>query len=675
MFNQPNLKNCDELPAELATFWEILQVDYQEAMRRLHSTKLSVKSLGALPTQDFISSLESLHIQVVDEGDIEVVLTDDYLQDGLAELNQKALQNQRPWMLVKPVGTTIWIGPIFYPYQTGCWECLAQRLRTNRPVETFIQKQRGSSIPLITSVAALPSTWQTGLKLAATEIAKWIVREGEKTLAGTLITFDTISIKTENHILVRRPQCSCCGHGSNYNSKPLPLVLESRKKTFTLDGGHRCFTPEETLKKHEHHISRITGVVHSLNQKEHTQNGAIHSYYSGHNFAMMFDGLYFLRQTVRGKSGGKGKTDIQAKVSALCEAIERYSGIFQGDEIRHKASYSNLKNLAIHPNACMDFSETQYRNRREWNANSELNQKVPEPFDEDREMDWTPIWSLTHQDFKYVPTAYCYYGYPREQNPDCWANSNGAAAGNTKEEAIFQGFMELVERDSVALWWYNRVQRPLVDLDSFDDPYLRVVKEYYKTINREIWVLDITGDLNIPTFVALSRRTDRKPEDIVFGFGSHFDPKIAILRAITEANQVLPAVLKVDSDGSTQYRLNDRVALDWWQTATLENQPYLVPDTRVKPKVYSDYPYLGSEDVREDVLTCVKLAEQHGMEVLVLDQTRPDIGLNVVKVIVPGMRHFWKRLAPGRLYDVPVELGWLSEPLQEHQLNPIPMFL
>jgi ribosomal protein S12 methylthiotransferase accessory factor len=49
--------------------------------------------------------------------------------------------------------------------------------------------------------------------------------------------------------------------------------------------------------------------------------------------------------------------------------------------------------------------------------------------------------------------------------------------------------------------------------------------------------------------------------------------------------------------------------------------------------------------------------------------------LPVFKVIVPGLRHFWARYAPGRLYDVPVQLGWLSEPLREEQLNPIPMFL
>ena len=60
---------------------------------------------------------------------------------------------------------------------------------------------------------------------------------------------------------------------------------------------------------------------------------------------------------------------------------------------------------------------------------------------------------------------------------------------------------------------------------------------------------------------------------------------------------------------------------------------------------------------------------------LVLDQTRSELGLSVVKVIVPGMRHFWARFAPGRLYDVPVKLGWLSEPTAEADLNPTNMFL
>jgi hypothetical protein len=40
-------------------------------------------------------------------------------------------------------------------------------------------------------------------------------------------------------------------------------------------------------------------------------------------------------------------------------------------------------------------------------------------------------------------------------------------------------------------------------------------------------------------------------------------------------------------------------------------------------------------------------------------------------VIVPGMRHFYIRFAPGRLYDIPVKLGWLERPRPEAELNPV----
>jgi len=43
----------------------------------------------------------------------------------------------------------------------------------------------------------------------------------------------------------------------------------------------------------------------------------------------------------------------------------------------------------------------------------------------------------------------------------------------------------------------------------------------------------------------------------------------------------------------------------------------------------------------------------------------------VVRVIVPGLRHFYRRFAPGRLYDVPIKLGWREHPLSEHELNPL----
>ena len=66
--------------------------------------------------------------------------------------------------------------------------------------------------------------------------------------------------------------------------------------------------------------------------------------------------------------------------------------------------------------------------------------------------------------------------------------------------------------------------------------------------------------------------------------------------------------------------------------------------------------------------------EALGMEMLVPAQTRTDVGMPVVKVVVPGLRHFWARFAPGRLYDVLVALGWRPAPRAEEDLNPVPVF-
>jgi ribosomal protein S12 methylthiotransferase accessory factor len=395
---------------------------------------------------------------------------------------------------------------------------------------------------------------------------------------------------------------------------------------------------------------------------------------AGANPATRTRTLAALRRGLRSNSSGKGTSDLQAKASGLGEALERFSGVFQGDEPRRKARLRELGGAALHPNTCMLFSERQYLEREAWNARKSRFNHVPVAFDVEAEIDWTPLWSLTRQDVRYLPTAYCYYAYPHSPEAEyCAACSNGNAAGNTLEEAILQGFLELVERDSVALWWYNRVRRPGVCLDSFADPYLERLGAFLRGRRRDLWVLDLTSDLQIPVFAALSRRTDQPAENIMFGFGAHLDPRIALLRAVTELNQMLAWVL--DGEGEEPMdAIQDSETVDWLKTATLANQPYLVPDGHTS-RESADYPRRWAGDLKEDVLACQALVEGLGLEMLVLDQTRPDIGMPVVKVVVPGLRHFWARFAPGRLYEVPARLGWLPRPLTEEQLNPIPMFI
>ena len=137
---------------------------------------------------------------------------------------------------------------------------------------------------------------------------------------------------------------------------------------------------------------------------------------------------------------------------------------------------------------------------------------------------------------------------------------------------------------------------------------------------------------------------------------------------------MLVHILDAPPEGPAVDRLTDPETLGWLRTATLANQPYLVPSD-AQPRTLVAYPRLRTDDLRDDVLACQDRVKRLGMEMFVLDQTRPEVGMPVVKVIVPGLRHFWARFAPGRLYDVPVKLGWLPNPHPEQALNSVPMFL
>jgi len=374
-------------------------------------------------------------------------------------------------------------------------------------------------------------------------------------------------------------------------------------------------------------------------------------------------------------NAGKGTSDVQARASALCEGLERYSGVFRGDEPRRRARLSELGDAAIPPNDCLLFSERQYRERDAHNAAGSRFSFVPVRFDPEAEIEWSPVWSLTQREVRYLPTAFCYYDYPQpDEQTYCVACSNGCAAGNTLEEAILQGFLELVERDAVALWWYNRVRRPGIDLDSFGEPYLHRLRTFLHEHGRDFWVLDLTSDLGIPVFASITRRTNGLAEQLMPGFGAHLDPKVALLRAVTEMNQMLSSPLLGLPEKPAAKEPIDPETAHWLETATTANQPYLLP-AEGPLRTAASFPQVWSEDVADDVRACQALVERAGMEMLVLDQTRPEVGLPVAKVIVPGLRHFWARLAPGRLYDVPVQIGWLSRLLAEHELNPIAMFL
>lgn len=664
-------------PQSFAAFSHLLNVDPAQAVQRLQNTAVHLQTVGTADATPLQTALTALNINLAgstEESQLDIFVVDDYLQDGLAEYNQAALASGKPWMLVRLVGFTCWLGPIFQPHTTACWECLANRIRINRRVESYIQRQNHRHNPLPTAKVALPTSPQIGASMAATEILKWIVTGQNKQLHNQLLTYNISALRLQSHIIVHRPQCPACGDPAAYRQ---PIAIELKSQRAIQPGSHRTLTAEETLKRYEHHISPITGPVTWLVDITGKTGGLAYTYSAGHTFTIIRDTLHYLRQSLVARTGGKGRTEIQAKVSALCEALERYTGVYRGDEYTIRASYNQLGQEAVHLHKCLNFSPKQYAERDQWNAQlqgARFN-VIPNRFDENQELDWTPVWSLTQQQFKYLPTSFCYYGHPESAEFFfCAGDSNGIAAGNTIEEAILSAFMELVERDGLAIWWYNQIQRPQVDLSTFQLPYLDQIQAFYRQLNRELWVIDVTTDLQIPVFVAVSRRTDRQPEDIILGSAASLDPTSALLGAIIEMNQFLPAVMDMAPDGRTAYNYPDQEGIHWWTTAKVASQTYLLPDPQAPQKQFSDYWQRSTGDLKQDIQTCVEAAAQVGVEILALDQTRPDIGLNAARVVAPGLRHFWRRLGPGRLYDTPVQLGWLAQPRQEEELNPYSIF-
>ena len=643
----------------VAGFWASLGLPPEVAEKNLADCRVRVEAFDVKGAKELTAALTNLGVRVVSRsGDFTVTLANDYLDRRLDEQNKQHVTDKTPWLLVQPSGAFPLVGPVFNPGESACWTCLFDRMIRNREIKGFLDRAQARTVaesPLVQNTFG-----QSAIQFAAVEIAKAIASGFRTDLRNHIASFDLMGATITKHYVAHRPQCPTCGNKKLWNPKraPQPVEVNPGTKLIMTSGGYRSVSSRTTVSRNRKHVSPLTGVVSKL-EKMDGELPMNTNFFAQHNFSAPAMNVDQLRSGLNGGSFGKGSTAEQAEASALMEAIERYSGIFQGDEIRMTRRFADFPaGDAILSNDVQHFSETQIASRHEPLA--EGAHPVPDPIDHDAKIEWSPVWSLRDQRFKYLPTGLLYFFYE-----DFHTDSNGCAAGNTREEAIVQGFLELVERDAYAIWWYNRLQRPEIDLSQFDDSYIRDLRAQFTGYGRKIWVLDVTSDLGVPTYVAIMHWMQDGKENIEFGSGAHFDRRIAMLRSLTELSQFL-SINVIDGGGMR----GDRSTLDGTTPLRLENHPFLNPANHAVPPP----PELGMtvplDSVKEQVEACVEVARRAGYDFLVLDQTRPDVEVPVVRVIVPGLRHFYKRFGPGRLYDVPVKLGWLDQPLREDELTP-----
>ena len=527
------------LPAQSAAFWDGVGLDPRTVADRLKRVSVGVRSFGNPTLGEWMSdSLQQTGFQLDDGATTQLVVTDDCLRPEIASVSAEARRRGAQWFLVQPVGTRPLVGPLFRPKTGPCWECLAFWMRNNRPVEELVRRRNGGT--RVTAPAGVVEvSARTAMGLAALVLARELASSGDPSQSmerSQILALDLISFQTTTHAVVKRPQCPACGDpGFVATRAHQPVELQPVLKRHCSDGGYRRSTPEETWERYRHLVSPISGPIAYVEPVPGRNNDLRAVFASGY--------LICPRSSEgRGNSfdkvcAGKGRSAAQARTSALCEAIERYSGVWQGDEARIRATSSELGSRAVSLSALTNFSDTQYRDATHITEGAASRRLAPPRLDGDVAIDWTPAWSLSRGERRYVPASYCYAETPEESGAAYFDPcGNGAAAGTCIEEAVLQGLLELVERDAVAIWWYNRIRRPGVDLESFGDPYFPALRAEYARLGWELWALDLTHDLGIPSFAALAH--NRGEDRFAIGFGSHLDAHLSLQRALTEVNQL-----------------------------------------------------------------------------------------------------------------------------------------
>jgi ribosomal protein S12 methylthiotransferase accessory factor len=316
-------------------------------------------------------------------------------------------------------------------------------------------------------------------------------------------------------------------------------------------------------------------------------------------------------------SQGKGLDLTQAMTSALMEAIEG----FHAEEVG-EGRYTSYRAFAANCKA----------------VDTDLLCSTGQAFDIDVPIHWLEGFDLLRQEPCWVPAEIVHTDYTQPLDGYFLAGSNGLASGNHLVEALSSAICELIERDAVAVWSASgiraRAQRSL-DVASIDDRDCLALLAKYDDAGIAVRLWNVTTDIGIAAFVCdiwdLSVREPRRLRRF-HGAGCHPDRAIALLRALTEAAQTRLTYITGIRD--------DLLPLEYEEPPTADIVDALLDALRQEsePHLFDAVPSFAADDLGRDLRHELECLRPAGItRVVAVDLTRPDFGIPVVRVVIPGL--------------------------------------